>query len=62
MKIGDRIVLINVPDFAKEDKGRYGTIIKIGNETICGRNVDILLDGDDGLSAVFDHQIKELSK
>ena len=58
MEVGNRVQLISVPNCSKEDLNRFGTVMKIGNNTPYGKNVDIFLDGDEGISAVFDHQLK----
>lgn len=58
IKVGDRVKLISVPQCSDEDLNRCGVVTYIGYNTGCGRDVDILLDGDDGVSAVFDHQLE----
>lgn len=62
MKIGDRVKLISVPKCFPDDLNREGVVVEIGLDTIHGRNVDILLDGDEGLSAVFDYQLMVLKE
>ena len=55
-KVGDRVRLINVPDYIKEDLGKVGTFkgYPFGRHN---PHVDVLLDGDDGLTVTFAHQL-----
>ena len=55
MRIGDRVKIISVPDCCLEDLGKCGTVM--ATKTFYG-GVDVLLDGDDGLTAIYEHQLQ----
>ena len=55
MKTGDRVKIISVPDCCLEDLGKCGTVM--ATKTFYG-GVDVLLDGDDGLTAIYEHQLQ----
>lgn len=62
MKAGDRVQLISVPDYAKDDLNKFGIVVKVKDNTPHGRNVDVVLDEDNGISVVFDHQLKIIER
>ena len=56
-KDGDRVKLISVPDCMPEDLGRIGTVKKTWKDSWGRKNVDVVLDGEDGASVVFEEQL-----
>ena len=56
MKVGDRVKIISVPDCCKEELGKYATVKSLPNSFY--GDMDILIDGDDGLTAIFPHQLE----
>ncbi len=60
IKEGSRVRLINVPKYAEEDQNKAGTVKKLYYSTHGELTADILLDGDNGLSVCFVHQLTEI--
>ena len=61
MNIGDRVILIDVPDCMPEDLFKVGTFKGYGivdsNKEQC---VNVLLDGEDGLTVCYERQLMKL--
>lgn len=61
MNIGDRVMLIEVPKCMPEELFKVGTFKGYGNIDSNGeRCVDVLFDGDDGLTLCYERQLIKL--
>ena len=58
MNIGDRVMLIDVPECMPKELFKVGTFKGYGFTDSTGTQiVDVLLDGDDGLTACYERQL-----
>lgn len=61
MNIGDKIMLIDVPECMSEDLFKVGIFKGYGIiDTNGERCVDILLDGEEGLTVCYERQLKKV--
>ena len=58
MKIGDRVQIVSVPKCYASDLGRKGILKGYwGTDTFGGKVAEVLLDGEDGVTAIYESQL-----